>query len=147
MSLTERIAADLKQAMKDRNETARDALRMVKSELTSREIELGHALEEADETVVLQRAVKSRQDSAVQYDEGGRAELADKERAEIAIIERYLPKQMSEDDARAAVRAVVEELGASSKKDMGRVMKAVMDRHRGLIDGRLASKLAGELLG
>lgn len=145
-SLTEKLMADLKQAMREKNEVARDALRMVKTDLTRREMELGHELGEGEALEVLQKAVKSREDSVKQYEEGGRPELADKERAEIDIIRRYMPEAMSEDEARAAVEAIARELGASSKKDMGRVMKAVMERHRGRIDGKLASKLAGELL-
>lgn len=145
-SVADRLMADLKEAMRAKDETTRDALRMVRSELQSREVELGRPLEESEALEVLQKAVKSRQDSATQYAEGGREDLADKERREIAVIRRYLPEPMSDDEAEAAVRAVAEELGATSKKDMGRVMKEVLERHRGRLDGKQASRIAGQIL-
>lgn len=145
-SLNERIMADLKQAMLDKDEVTRDALRMVKTELGRREVELGRPLEDAEALDVLHKAVKAREDSVAQYAQGGRDDLADRERREIEVIRSYLPQPMEEDEAREAVRAIVEELGASTKKDMGRVMKVVLDRYRGRLDGKLASRLVGELL-
>jgi uncharacterized protein len=146
-TLNERIMADLKRAMLDKDELSRDTLRMVKSDLGRREGELGRPLEEAEALDVLQKAVKAREDSVTQYAEGGREDLADRERHEIAIIRAYLPEPMDEAEAREAVQGVIDELGASSKKDLGRVMKTVLERHRGRIDGKVASRLAGELLG
>lgn len=138
MSLLETINADLKKAMLARDPITRDTLRMLKSELLT--------LDTPDEMAVLARAVKSRRDSALSYREGGREDLAKKEEAEIAVIERYLPAQLNEDEAREAITAIVADLGASTKKDLGRVMKEVMSRHRGQIDGKLASSIAGKLL-
>ncbi|MDH3623462.1 MAG: GatB/YqeY domain-containing protein [Myxococcales bacterium] len=138
MSLLEKINADLKKAMLARDEITRETLRMLKSELLT--------LENPDETAVLSRAVKSRRDSAQSYREGGREDLAEKEEAEIAVIQTYLPTQLTEDQAREAITAVVAELGAAGKKDLGKVMKEVMARHRGQIDGKLASSIAGQLL-
>ncbi|MFW5925203.1 MAG: GatB/YqeY domain-containing protein [Myxococcota bacterium] len=145
-TLNERIMNDLKQAMRGEDTVARDALRMLRSDLGRREGELGRELEESEALEVVQKAVKGREESAQQYDEGGRGDLADKERREIEIIRGYLPEPMGEEEAREAVRAVADELGATSKKDMGRVMKTVMERHRGRIDGKLASRLAGTIL-
>ncbi len=138
MSLLEKINADLKKAMLARDEITRETLRMLKSELLT--------LENPDETAVLSRAVKSRRDSAQSYREGGREDLAEKEEAEIAVIQTYLPTQLTEDQAREAITAVVADLGAAGKKDLGKVMKEVMARHRGQIDGKLASSIAGQLL-
>lgn len=138
MKLLEKIEADLKKAMLQRDEVTRDTLRMLKSELVT--------LDDPDEMAVLTRAVKSRRDSVVSYREAGRQDLVDKEEAQIQVIERYLPKQLSEEEAAEVLRGLVEELGISSKKDLGRLMKEVMARHRGQIDGKLASKLAGQLL-
>ena len=138
MSLLEQINADLKKAMLERDELTRDTLRLVKSELLT--------LDKPDEIAVLSRAVKSRRDSIKSYVEGGRQDLADREQAEIGVIERYLPKQLSEDEAREAIAAIVEELGASSKKDLGRVMKEIKARFPGQVDGKLASSIAGQLL-
>ncbi len=138
MSLLEQINADLKKAMLARDEVTRDTLRMVKSELLT--------LDKPDDLAVLSRAVKSRRDSIKSYVEGGRQDLADKEQAEIEVIERYLPKQLGEDEAREAIASIVGELGVSSKKELGRVMKEIKARYPGQVDGRLASSIAGELL-
>jgi uncharacterized protein len=146
-TLNERIMADLKRAMRDKDEVARDTLRMIKSDLGRREVELGRELNEAEALEILQRAVKTRAESAEQYAQGGRADLAERERREIEVIQAFLPVAMDDDEARLAIRAVIEELGASSKKDLGPVMKTVMERYRGRIDGKLASRLVGELLG
>lgn len=146
MPLQDTILTDLKKAMKEGDDVAKQTLRMVRSELTKREIELGHPLTEADEIAVLSSAVKMRNDAVAEYEKAGRADLAADERAQIDVIQRYLPAQLSEDEARAAIRDLASELGASSKKDMGKLMKALMDRYRGKIDGKLASRLAGEIL-
>ncbi len=147
MSLSERIVADLKKAMLAKDEVARDTLRMVKSELQKREIELGGELPDAEALAVLQRAVKSRTESIEQYEQAGRTDAAARERSEIAIIEQYLPRQLGEDETRAAVEAIAAELGLSGKKDMGRLMKELRDRHQGEVDMKLASRIAGEVLG
>jgi len=139
MPLLEQINADLKKAMLERDEVTRDTLRMVKSELLT--------LDNPDELAVLSRAVKSRRDSIKSYLDGGRQDLADKEQAEIEVIERYLPKQLSEDEAREAISTIIEELGLSSKKELGKVMKEVKTRYPAQIDGRMASSIAGQLLG
>jgi uncharacterized protein YqeY len=139
MALLEQINADLKKAMLARDEVTRDTLRMVKSELLT--------LDNPDELAVLSRAVKTRRDSIKSYVEGGRQDLADKEQAEIEVIERYLPKQLDEAATREAIAALIAELGLSSKKDLGQVMKELKTRYQGQVDGRLASSIAGELLG
>jgi hypothetical protein len=139
MALLEQINADLKKAMLERDEVTRDTLRMVKSELLM--------LDNPDELVVLSRAVKTRRDSIKSYVEGGRQDLADKEQAEIEVIERYLPKQLSEGETRDAIAGIIEELGLSSKKDLGKVMKELKVRYPGQVDGRQASSIAGQLLG
>jgi uncharacterized protein YqeY len=139
MGLLERIEADLKKAMLEKDSVTRDTLRMIKSELVT--------LENPDELAVLSRAVKSRRDSIKSYLEGGRRDLADKEQAEIAVIERYLPRQLGREEARQVIAGIIEELGLSSKKEIGQVMKEIRARYPGQIDGKLASSIAGELLG
>ena len=139
MATIEQIDADLKKAMLARDNVTRDTLRMIKSELLT--------LENPDLIAVLTRAVKSRRDSITSYVEGGRQDLADKEQAEIDVIQRSLPKALSEDEARAAIAAIIEEQGLSTKKDLGKVMKEVRSRFPAQIDGKLASSIAGELLG
>jgi uncharacterized protein YqeY len=138
MALLEQIDADLKKAMLARDTVTRDTLRMIKSELLK--------LDDPDDLEVLTRAVKSRRDSIKSYTEGGRQDLADQEQAEIEVIQRYMPKPLSDDEAREAIAAIVSEVGASTKKDLGKVMKEVRARYPGQIDGKLASTIAGELL-
>ena len=139
MSLLEQLDRDLKKAMLARDEVSRDTLRMLKSELLT--------LDDPDEIAVLTRAVKSRRDSIASYLEGGREDLADKERAEIEVIQRYLPKPLSEAEARDAIAGIIEEVGAESKRDLGKVRKEIRTRFPGRIDGKVASGIAGELLG
>ena len=147
MTLKQRILDDLKKAMLAKDELTRDTLRMVKADLMNKEVETGKDATDEDTLAVLARAVKTRQDSVKQYEEGGRPEAADQERQEIGVIERYLPKKLDEAELRTAIEGLVGELGLSGKKDMGRVMKELKARHGAAIDGRTASKLAGEILG
>ena len=150
MPLLTRIEADLKEAMKSKNEVVRDTLRLVTSEMKNHAIKLrekGKELDETEQLAVLARCVKQRRDSVEQYENAGRNELADKEKAEIAVIEGYLPAQLSEAEAREAVQAAIAESGASSMKDMGAVMKVLMAKYKGQIDGKAAQGLLKELLG
>jgi uncharacterized protein YqeY len=147
MSIQERVVADLQKAMLGKDELARDTLRMVKADLMNKAVELGRDLQEPEEIAVLQRAVKSRQDSIDEYVKVGRADAAEREKAEIGIVQRYLPKQLDEAETKTAIAALVAELGLAGKKDMGRLMKEIKARHGATVDGRLASRLAGELLG
>jgi len=146
MPLITKIQSDLKAAMLARNDLVRDTLRLVMSEMKNRRIEIGQDLDASEQEAVLQRCVKTRRDSVEAYRNAGRADLADREQAEIDVIEGYLPEQMSEEDIRTAVRAAIESTGAKSKKDMGLVMKALMAEHKGRIEGKVAQRLAGELL-
>jgi len=145
-SLSPRIMADIKQAMRDKDEVARDTLRLLKSDLGRAELDKGTPLDDADELAVVAKAVKTRRETIAQYEEGGRGDAADTERREIEILERYLPRTLSPDETRAAVQAAIDEVGASSNADLGKVMKEVMAKHRGQVDGKLAKDVAGELL-
>ena len=95
---------------------------------------------------VLQKCVKSREDSVSQYSAAGRTDLSDREKAEIGVIQRYLPKMLDEDATRAIVRVTIQKLGLTSKKDLGQVMKAVLAEHKGQVAGSLVQRLASELL-
>ena len=147
MSIQARVVADLQKAMLDKDEVTRDTLRMVKADLMNKGVELGRDLQEPEEIAVLQRAVKTRQDSVEEYTKVGRADAADRERAEIAIVQRYLPQQLDEAQTRAAIEKVIAELGLAGKKDMGKLMKEIKARLGATVDGKTASRLAGELLG
>lgn len=147
-TIREQIDIDLKQAMLAKDETKKDALRMAKSELLLKQVELEQqkkTLTDADSIAILQKGIKSRKDSIEQYEAGGRPDAAAKEKAEIEILAAYLPKGMDEAETRAAIEAIKAELGLSGKGDMGKLMKELKARHANL-DGKLASQLAGQLL-
>lgn len=139
MDILEKITEDIKEAMRAKDAFRRDTLRLLRSEML---------MPDADEpVVVLRRAQKMRRESAEQYREGGREDLAEQAEKEMAIIESYLPPLLSEEEARQAIEAIARELGLSEKKDMGKLMQAVMAKHQGTIDGKLASKIASSILG
>ena len=146
MSIQERLNEELKSAMRSGDTVARGTIRMVLAALKNRRIETGKELDEGEELQIRSKAVKSRQDSVVQYDEAGRRDLADQERAEIEVIRRYLPREISEEEVQEIVRSRIEELGLDSRKQMGQLMKSVMADHKGRIDGKLVQRIAGELL-
>jgi uncharacterized protein len=140
MSLLETIIGDLTAAMKAKDAGRTSTLRMVKANLMNRKIEKGGELTDEETQKALQSLVKQRRDSIEQYEKAGRAELAAKEAAEIAVIETYLPQAASADEIAAAVDAAVAETGASSMKDMGTVMKAAIAKLAGKsADGRAVS--------
>jgi uncharacterized protein YqeY len=141
MTLADRVKQDLTSAMKAGEKDRVGALRMVLSELQKAAKEGG-----GDEVAVLRRERKRRQESAVAFRAGGRAELADAEEAEAQIINAYLPAELSDDELRAIVADAVAETGAQTPKDMGQVMKAAMPRVAGRADGKRVSALAQEAL-
>jgi len=132
-------------AMKAGDKEARAAIGLIQAAIKNRDIELRTAAAPADDDAVvievLQKMVKQRRESIQMYETGGRQELADAERAEVAVIERFLPAQMSEDDTRAAIEAIKTELGAAGMKDMGRVMAELKARHAASLDMSKASGL------
>ncbi|HST52512.1 MAG TPA: GatB/YqeY domain-containing protein [Pyrinomonadaceae bacterium] len=141
MSLKERIVKDMTAAMKSKEAARLSTLRMVKAALQNREIEKGEPLTDEELTKLFQSLVKQRRDSVEQYEKAGRAELADKERAEIAVIEEYLPKAASREEIERAVTEAIAETGASSMKEMGAVMKAAQAKLGGSADGRAVSEI------
>ena len=132
-------------AMKSGDKAGTQTMRMISSSIKNRDIELRTATVQPDDdalvTDVLQKMIKQRRESVEMYEKGDRAELAAIERAEITVIERFLPAQMSEDEARAAIGALIAESGASSMKDMGKVMALVKERHATSIEPARASAL------
>jgi uncharacterized protein YqeY len=148
MSLKERIINDLTASMKSRDAARTSTLRMVKASVMNREIEKGGELSEEEMTRALQSLVKQRRDSVEQYEQGGRAELADKERAEIIIIESYLPQAASREEIEEAVAQAIQETGATGMREMGAVMKAAQSRLAGRnADGRTVSEIVKAKLG
>jgi uncharacterized protein len=146
VTLLETLQSAARDAMRARDDVARDALRMVIASAKAREIDSGRDLLDEDVLEVLRHAVKTRADSAQQFEAAGRAELAAKERREIEVLSAHLPKRLGPDETRALVQRAIAETGASSKRDLGRVMKAVMATHRDQVDGALVQRLAAELL-
>jgi uncharacterized protein YqeY len=144
--MIEKLKADLSQAMRQKDTIATATLRMLISQVQYARIEAKRDLTEDDYLTVLQRAVKTRREAIEQYDKGGRKDLADKERAEIAVVERYLPAAMSPEETALAVDALLLEMGITAKKDLGRAMKEFMARHRGRVDGRTVNALIASRL-
>jgi hypothetical protein len=148
MSLEQTLGADIVTAMKAKSATKLTALRMLKTALTNKSIEKGRALEGAEELQVVSMLVKQRRDSIEQFTKGGRTDLADKEQAEIVVLNTYLPASASDDEIAAAVTAAIAETGATSAKDMGKVMKAVMAGLAGkTVDGKKVSESVKAKLG
>ncbi|MBI2220662.1 MAG: GatB/YqeY domain-containing protein [Acidobacteria bacterium] len=148
MTLTEQVNADLASAMRAKEPSRLVALRMLKTALTNKSIEKGRDLDDHEGLQVIGTLIKQRRDSIEQFEKGGRKDLAAKEAAEIAVLEGYLPPPVSEAELADAVEAAVAETGASSPKDMGTVMKAVMAKLAGrTADGRTVSDMVKRRLG
>lgn len=148
MSLEQTLGADIVAAMKAKDQTRLTALRMLKTALTNKSIEKGRALDHAEELQVVSTLVKQRKDSIEQFTKGGRQDLADKEQAEIEILNGYLPAAASDEEVAAAVAAAIAETGATSAKDMGKVMKATMAALAGkTVDGKKVSETVKAKLG
>jgi uncharacterized protein YqeY len=143
MSLIEQIQKDITAAMKAREEHLLSTLRMVKTALKNREIDKMAPLDDKEAQQVLSTLIKQRKESVEQFTKGGRQEMADKEAAEIKLIEAYMPKAAGEDEIVAGVKAVVAEMGSPTMKDMGTVMKNVMARFSAAgvrVDGKQVSE-------
>ncbi len=149
--IREKISTALKDAMKAKDETKTTTLRMVNAAIKQKDIDVARArgdqLISEDEVLnLMQSLIKSRREFIELYKQGGRQDLVDKETAEIAIIEAFLPKQMSEEETRAAIRELVASLGATSVKDMGKVMAALKSKYAGQLDMTKASAAVKETL-
>jgi uncharacterized protein YqeY len=146
VSLSDKIRDDLKTAMKAGDKIRVSALRMVISQLKNREIEKRSSLTDDDVIAVLRSFVKRAKESMEQYSMGGRTDLYEKEKEEMKVISGYLPSILSADETRVLVRKVINETGAASKGDTGKVMKALMARAKDRLDGKLANAIVRELL-
>lgn len=148
--LRERFTADMKVAMKAGEKGRLGAIRLIQAALKDKDIEARGAGKEAlsDEEILalLQKMVKQRQESITMYEQGGRTELADQEKNEVEVISSYLPKQMDENETKAAIEAAIAETGAASMKDMGKVVSALRAKYAGRMDFAKASGLVKEML-
>jgi uncharacterized protein len=147
MSLTEQLTKTMAEAMKARDQARLSTLRMLKAALTNREVQLGRPLTGVEDLQVVAGLVKQRKESIDQFAKGGRQDLVDKETAELKLLETYLPPALAVDDLDQIVAEVVAETGASSPKDMGKVMKGVMARLAGAtVDGKAVNELVRKRL-
>jgi uncharacterized protein len=148
MPLSEQINVDITSAMKGREQVRLAALRMLKAAMMNKGVEKGRDLEDAEVLLVIASLVKQRRDSIEQFSKAGRMDLVDRETAEMAVLEKYLPPAASPDDIDRAVTAAIAETGATSAKDIGKVMKAVMPRLAGAsADGKAVNEAVRRKLG
>lgn len=144
--MLERLQNEMKTAMKEKKELRTSVLRMLISEFKYAQIEKRGPLDENEAIQVLQRAMKKRKEAIEMYEKGGRSDLANKEKEELKIIQEFAPAELDEAGVRQKIDEVITELGAKNKKDLGRVMKEVLSRYKGQIDGKLAQKIVSEKL-
>jgi uncharacterized protein YqeY len=147
MPVKQDLDAALKDAMKARDSVALDAVRAVKSALKLAEIEAGRELADADVHALVQKAIKQRRDSIEQFTAGGRLDLVENEAAQLKVLEKFLPAQLSEAEVAALVAEAVSSTGAAGPKDMGKVMAALMPKVKGRADGGLVNRLVKAKLG
>ncbi|QSS99003.1 GatB/YqeY domain-containing protein [Pontibacillus sp. ALD_SL1] len=141
MSLLERLNQDMKEALRNKEKERLSVIRMVKSSLQNEALKLGKdELTEEEELTVLSREIKQRKDSLQEYKSAGRDDLAQKDERDIEIIQSYMPQQLSEDELDAIVQETIAEVGATSKKDIGKVMSAIMPKVKGKADGSLVNQ-------
>ena len=146
MSLKEKINQDLKEAMKAKDTKKRDALRLLTSAFKQIEVDERKELSDEDIIKIIQKQVKQRKDSIFQYLEASREDLAQKEQDEISYYEVYLPKQLSDEELKTAIKEIISEVGATSMKDIGKVMGSATKKLAGLADGKRINQVAKELL-
>ncbi len=146
MNLAERLNEDMKQAMKDGNKFRLSTIRLVRAAIKNQEIELRRPLDDNELLSVLSRELKQRRDSLLEYKNAGREDLVSNVSAEIEIISEYLPRQLDEEEVKAIVVQTMQETGASSKADMGKLMGALMPKVRGLADGKVVNGIVQQLL-
>lgn len=146
MSLLTTLNDDIKAAMKSKDKDTLSVLRMLKAAIQNEQIKAGRDLDGEEELTVLSREMKQRRDSLSEFEKAGRDDLADKVKIEIAIVEKYMPKQLSEEEIRQIVQTAIDQTGATSPKEFGKVMGAVMPKVKGKADGNQVNAIVKELL-
>jgi uncharacterized protein len=146
MNLSERLNDDMKQAMKSQEKFKLTTIRMIRSSIKNQEIELKRPLEDAEVLDILSREIKQRKDALQEFEKAGRNDLADKVKAEADLLTVYLPKQLNEEEIKVIVQQTIQETGASSKADIGKVMSALMPKVKGRADGKLVNQAVQQLL-
>ena len=146
MNLSERLNEDMKQAMKSKDKFTLSTIRMVRSTIKYLEIDLKRTLDDNEVLDILSREIKQRKDALQEFESAGRDELAASTKAEIEFIIKYLPEQLSEEEIKAIVQQTIQETGASSKSEMGKVMSALMPKVKGRADGKLVNQAVQQFL-
>ncbi|GIP15327.1 hypothetical protein J40TS1_09690 [Paenibacillus montaniterrae] len=146
MNLSDRLTDDMKQAMKDQDKFKLATIRMMRAAVKNQEIDLKRALNDEEVLQILSREIKQRKDSLQEFKKAGRDDLVENLAAEIDIISKYLPEQLTEEEIQEIVRQTIQELGASSKADMGKVMGALMPKTKGRADGKLVNQIVQQFL-
>ena len=146
MSLKEQLTADMKEAMKNKEKERLAVIRMVRGAIRQQEIDGQKELGEEDVIAVISKEVKMRRDSIEEFQKGGREDLVEKTQAEIDVLLPYLPAQLSEDEVRELVKAAVEQTGAATPKDMGKVMGVLMPKVKGRADGKMVQTIVKSVL-
>ena len=146
MTIQEQLSDDLKTAMKAQDAVTKDTVRLIRAAMKNAEIEKGCLLDDAGALDVLARMAKQYRDSITTYRDNGREDLAVREEAELAVVARYLPEQLGEDEVRTLAEQAVAELGASGPQDRGKVMGRLMPQLKGKADGSVVNRIVGELL-
>ena len=145
--LKKRLQEDLKQAMKEKDTFKRDTVRFLMSAIKQVEVDTRKELTDADIIKIIQKSVKQREDAAAQYKEGGREDLYEKEMQEAEILKSYLPKQLSDEELEAKLKEIIAEVGATSLKDMGKIMGVATKKLAGVADGKRINETVKKLLG
>ncbi len=146
MSLKDKLAADLKHAIRQGDQQRKSTLRMVLAAIRNAEIEKRRELDEGDLLAIIAKEVKQRRESIAEFESAGRQDLVDREKGELEILLAYLPRQLSREEIEAKARQVIEEVGATSPAQLGEVMRRLMPMMKGKADGRLVNQVVRELL-
>ncbi|QTH46150.1 GatB/YqeY domain-containing protein [Cohnella sp. LGH] len=146
MNLAERLNDDMKQAMKSGDKFRLQTIRMIRASIKNQEIELRRPLDDNETLNILSRELKQRRDSQLDFEKGGREDLVSNVRAEIEIISEYLPRQLTEEEIKAIVVQTMQETGASSKADLGKLMGALMPKVKGVADGKVVNAIVQQSL-
>jgi uncharacterized protein YqeY len=145
-ALTDKVRADMTEAMKAQEKERLSTLRMLQSALKNEQINLGHELSDEEAMTVIRKAMKQRQDSIEQFTNAGRTEMAEKERVEMELLKTYLPAELSAEELESGIREIIASTGAQSKKDLGKVMKEATVRFKGRVDGKKVQEVVSRLL-
>ncbi len=147
MSLKEKLNEDLKQAMRDKEVVKRDSIRAINTMVKQVEVDERRVLDDAEVIKLIQRGIKQREEAISQYSAAGRDDLVQKEQEQVDVFMQYLPKQLSDDELETGMKEIISEVGATSLKDMGKVMGAASKKFAGVADGKRINEMVKKLLG